>query len=37
MTNGMMNGNGGTLNRKMLFIFGPVTGVVMFAAVIWMA
>src|ERR1043165_9165836 len=33
----MMNGNGGTLNRKSLFIFGPVTGVVMFAAVIWMA
>jgi len=33
----MMNGNGGTLNRKMLFIFGPVTGLVMFAAVIWMA
>ena len=34
MTNGVMNG---AMNRKMLFIFGPVTGLVMFAAVIWMA
>ena len=34
MTNGVMNG---AMNRKLLFIFGPVTGVVMFAAVVWMA
>ena len=34
MTNGVMNG---AMNRKLLFIFGPVTGIVMFAAVIWMA
>jgi len=27
----------GAMNRKMLFIFGPVTGIVMFLAVIWMA
>jgi len=27
----------GAMNRKLLFIFGPVTGLVMFAAVIWMA
>ena len=30
----MMNG---TMNRKMLFLFGPVAGIVMFVAVIWMA
>ena len=34
MSNGVMNG---AMNRKMLFIFGPVTGVVMFLAVMWMA
>ena len=34
MTNGVMNG---ALNRKMLFVFGPVAGIVMFVAVIWMA
>jgi len=27
----------GAMNRKLLFIFGPVTGIVMFLAVIWMA
>jgi cytochrome bd-type quinol oxidase subunit 1 len=27
----------GAMNRKLLFIFGPVTGIVMFAAVMWMA
>jgi cytochrome bd-type quinol oxidase subunit 1 len=27
----------GAINRKVLFIFGPVTGLVMFAAVVWMA
>jgi cytochrome bd-type quinol oxidase subunit 1 len=27
----------GAMNRKLLFIFGPVTGIVMFAAVVWMA
>src|SRR5258705_1094691 len=27
----------GTMNRKLLFILGPVAGLVMFAAVIWMA
>src|SRR5262245_8404632 len=32
VTNGVMNG---AINRKVLFIFGPVTGLVMFAAVIW--
>ena len=32
MTNGVMNG---AMNRKVLFIVGPVTGLVMFAAVIW--
>jgi cytochrome bd ubiquinol oxidase subunit I len=34
VTNGVMNGG---MNRKLLFIFGPVTGLVMFAAVIWIA
>ena len=34
MSNGVMNG---AMNRKLLFIFGPVTGLVMFAAVMWMA
>jgi hypothetical protein len=34
VSNGVMNG---AMNRKLLFIFGPVTGLVMFAAVIWMA
>ena len=34
MTNGAMNG---TVNRKLLFILGPVTGLVMFAEVVWMA
>jgi len=34
VTNGVMNG---TMNRKLLFIFGPVAGIVMFAAVVWMA
>jgi len=32
MTNGVMNG---TMNRKLLFIFVPITGLVMFAAVVW--
>ena len=32
MTNGVMNG---AMNRKVLFIAGPVAGLVMFAAVIW--
>src|SRR3954468_15415734 len=27
----------GVMNRKMLFVFGPVAGIVMFVAVIWMA
>jgi cytochrome bd ubiquinol oxidase subunit I len=27
----------GAMNRKLLFIFGPVTGIVMFLAVMWMA
>ena len=34
MSNGLMNG---AMNRKMALIFGPVTGLVMFAAVIWIA
>ena len=34
MTNGVMNG---ALNRKVLFLLGPVTVLVMFAAVVWMA
>src|SRR4030095_12075408 len=34
VTNGVMNG---AMNRKMLFLFGPVAGIVMFVAVIWMA
>ena len=34
MSNGVMNG---AMNRKLLFIFGPVTGIVMFLAVVWMA
>ena len=33
MSNGVMNG---AMNRKLLFILGPVTGLVMFAAVVWM-
>ena len=32
MTNGVMNG---AMNRKVLFILGPITGLVMFAAVVW--
>ena len=32
--NDLMNG---AMNRKMLFLFGPVAGIVMFVAVIWMA
>src|SRR5207302_2501945 len=32
VTNGAMNG---TMNRKLLFILGPITGLVMFAAVVW--
>ena len=34
MTNGVMNG---AINRKMLFILGPLTVLVMFGAVVWMA
>ena len=34
MTNGTMNG---LMNRKMAFIFGPLTVLVMFGAVVWMA
>ena len=34
MTNGVMNG---AMNRKVLFLLGPVTGLVMFAAVVWVA
>jgi cytochrome bd ubiquinol oxidase subunit I len=34
MPNGVMNG---ALNRKVLFLFGPVLGIVMFGAVMWMA
>jgi cytochrome d ubiquinol oxidase subunit I len=34
VTNGVMNG---ALNRKVLFLLGPVTVLVMFAAVVWMA
>ena len=34
MTNGVTNG---AMNRKLLFIFGPLTGVVMFAAVVMIA
>ena len=34
MTNGVMNG---AMNRKLLFVVGPVAGLVMFAAVIWIA
>jgi cytochrome bd ubiquinol oxidase subunit I len=33
VTNGVMNG---AMNRKVLFVLGPVTGVLMFAAVMWM-
>ena len=32
MTNGVMNG---AMNRKVLFVVGPVAGLLMFAAVIW--
>ena len=32
MTNGVMNG---AMNRKVLFLVGPVAGLLMFAAVIW--
>ena len=32
MTNGVMNG---AMNRKLLFVLGPVAGLVMFAAVVW--
>jgi len=32
VTNGVMNG---AMNRKVLFILGPITGLVMFAAVVW--
>jgi cytochrome d ubiquinol oxidase subunit I len=34
VANGLMNG---AMNRKLLFIFGPITGVVMFAAVVLIA
>jgi cytochrome d ubiquinol oxidase subunit I len=34
VTNGTMNG---LMNRKMAFIFGPLTVLVMFGAVVWMA
>jgi cytochrome d ubiquinol oxidase subunit I len=34
VTNGVMNG---AINRKMLFILGPLTVLVMFGAVVWMA
>jgi len=34
VTNGVMNG---ALNRKVLFLLGPVAVLVMFAAVVWMA
>ncbi len=34
MSNGVMNG---AMNRKVLFLLGPVTVLVMFAAVVWMA
>ena len=34
VTNGVMNG---VMNRKLLFLLGPVAGLVMFAAVVWMA
>jgi cytochrome bd-type quinol oxidase subunit 1 len=34
VANGLMNGS---MNRKLLFIFGPITGVVMFAAVVLIA
>jgi cytochrome d ubiquinol oxidase subunit I len=34
VTNGVMNG---ALNRKVLFVLGPVTVLVMFAAVVWTA
>jgi cytochrome bd-type quinol oxidase subunit 1 len=34
VANGLMNG---AMNRKLLFIFGPITGVVMFAAVVIIA
>ena len=34
MTNGVMNG---AMNRKVLFLLGPVVGIVMFAGVAWMA
>jgi cytochrome bd-type quinol oxidase subunit 1 len=34
VTNGVVKG---AMNRKVLFLFGPVTGLVMFAAVVWMA
>jgi cytochrome bd-type quinol oxidase subunit 1 len=34
VTNGVVKG---AMNRKVLFLFGPVTGLVMFAAVVWIA
>jgi cytochrome bd-type quinol oxidase subunit 1 len=34
MTNGVMNG---AMNRKVLFLLGPVTGLLMFGAVVWVA
>ena len=34
MTNGVMNG---AMNRKVLFLLGPVVGIAMFAGVAWMA
>ncbi len=34
MTNGVMNG---AMNRKLLFLLGPVAGLVMFAGAIWIA
>ena len=33
MSNGVMNG---AMNRKLLFVLGPVAGIVMFAAVVMM-
>ena len=34
MTNGVMNG---AMNRKLLILLGPVAGIVMFVAVVWIA